>query len=1574
MPSFDSIVVGEDWISEHYFTTDSTKESFQSEVLKLRKQWDEAAKEGHDSVLKGFLHSRGRLQVDLAELLEEPSKASAVYQRVREALGYKGTTAAFAAERAGTELVVPNVWTSQNGGVFFLEAAPIESVEDLLDSAKAAMLGRTLLEGKESDLAVPKLVSELYRTDSPPQFIVVMGGRWLLLTERERWAEGRYLAADLLLASERNDGKRGGEIDRVLAIFGRESLLPDASESIWWNQVLESSVKHTVGVSKDLREGIRASIEIIANDVLQRRAARGLPLDEVDGQVLARQALRYLYRILFLLYAEASPEMGVLPTGAGEYAEGYGLDRLRELTLNTLNSAQARSGTHIYQSLNTLFRLVDKGHPRATDATAVEIPPVVELVETSASAVAPGLHFNSLTADLFDPKKMLDVDLVCLSNSELQKVLQYLLLSKESKGKDRGFISYAELGVNQLGAVYEGLMSYTGFIAETALHEVAKDGDDTKGSWVVPVERAEGISRKDFVMAQDDLTGEQVPVLHEKGTFVFRLAGRERQQSASYYTPEVLTRFVVSQALEELLDQNGQATAADDILKLTVCEPALGSGAFAIEAVRQIADEYLKRKQAELDLLIPAEDYAVELQKVKAQIALHQVYGVDLNSTAVELAEVSLWLDTMVSGLQAPWFGLHLRRGNSLIGARRATYSRAAVNDKSWLTSAPSDAPLRGLSEAMIQETNDLNTVGRIHHFLLPAAGWGAAADAKEVKDLAGDAQKELKSWRNKIKSKPSKSQLDRLVNLGRRVEVLWQFALRRLEVAESEVKRDIDYFGKPPVTLVDLVETKAVPRAEIEAKLADPNGAYQRLRLVMDAWNALWFWPLTEKATGGATPPSIDEWIEGLEGILGTPPPETSSRKYGFNPEQGNLFGAATWRELNAAEENELILAGASRIDQVIDSSPWLRVCQHVAVNQGFFHWELDFASAFGRGGFDLQVGNPPWVRPDWDEKSINAEFDPWWQLASKPSRSELEARTLEAGADLVHSEFVQNQAVAMAGVRAQLTSVGLYPLLSGLRPDLYRCFMERTWRSSTTLGCVGLVHPESHFTEEKAALFRSITYRRLRRHWQFKNKKKLFEDLTDQLDFGIHIYGAERNSPEFLMAASLYQPDTVERSFGHDGSGLPPALKTPEGEWDTRPHAERIIRVDETVLEVWAKILDSPGTPATQARMMYPINVQSSHVLKKFSMAPRIRELGLNSSTGWNETTDRKRGYFNSKIDQPDSWEKVILQGPHLTVASPFSKIPRTVVNSNNDWDETDLEAMPSDYIPRTMYQPDFENIAIVKRKNATGAGMKEVGVAYDSAFTHWTDSEGKSLSSRKFYRLAWRRMSAISSKRTLHATVIPPGPAHLFTLHSASFPDLQDAGNLLALVGVLSSLPADFFIKATGSSDILFPLLSSLPRVPVDWPLRQLLSQRVARLVCLSDAYAEIWKFSMGSQWTAESPFRDARSRRFAEVEIDALVAIMLNISADELCTIYRTQFPVLQGYEQNDLYDANGRKVPGEMNKAFRQQRENLNEAQLTWVHPQSGVSYVFEFPFQGFDREEDMRAAHALFTKLMEEMD
>src|SRR6185503_11716269 len=113
--------------------------------------------------------------------------------------------------------------------------------------------------------------------------------------------------------------------------------------------------------------------------------------------------------------------------------------------------------------------------------------------------VTPGLTFNPLRADLFRPAATALIDEVRLGNVALQEVLAHLLLSKEKRGRDRGFISYAELGINQLGAVYEGLMSYTGFFADEDLYEVAKNGDASKGSWVVPTDRIEGIAPSDFV-------------------------------------------------------------------------------------------------------------------------------------------------------------------------------------------------------------------------------------------------------------------------------------------------------------------------------------------------------------------------------------------------------------------------------------------------------------------------------------------------------------------------------------------------------------------------------------------------------------------------------------------------------------------------------------------------------------------------------------------------------------------------------------------------------------------------------------------------------------------------------------------------------------------------------------------------------------------------------------------------------------------------------------------------------------------------------------------------------------------
>ena len=79
------------------------------------------------------------------------------------------------------------------------------------------------------------------------------------------------------------------------------------------------------------------------------------------------------------------------------------------------------------------------------------------------------------------------------------------------------------------------------------------------------------------------------------------------------------------------------------------------------------------------------------------------------------------------------------------------------------------------------------------------------------------------------------------------------------------------------------------------------------------------------------------------------------------------------TWTELDDAEHNEAAFAQMKPVAEVLEAHPWLGVCEQIAEKEGFFHWELDFAPVFAqRGGFDLQVGNPPWVRPDWDDNLV--------------------------------------------------------------------------------------------------------------------------------------------------------------------------------------------------------------------------------------------------------------------------------------------------------------------------------------------------------------------------------------------------------------------------------------------------------------------------------------------------------------------------------------------------------------------------------------------------------------------------
>ena len=176
-----------------------------------------------------------------------------------------------------------------------------------------------------------------------------------------------------------------------------------------------------------------------------------------------------------------------------------------------------------------------------------------------------------------------------------------------------------------MGAVYEALLSYRGFIAQQDLYEVKRAGVDFNeldvGYFVSESDLAQYTEEERVRYASGNKKGKLR--MYAKGTFIYRLAGREREKSASYYTPEVLTKCLVKYALKELLKDK----SADDILHLTICEPAMGSAAFLNEAINQLAEAYISRKEQETGEIIGYEERFNQLQKVKMFIADRNVYA-----------------------------------------------------------------------------------------------------------------------------------------------------------------------------------------------------------------------------------------------------------------------------------------------------------------------------------------------------------------------------------------------------------------------------------------------------------------------------------------------------------------------------------------------------------------------------------------------------------------------------------------------------------------------------------------------------------------------------------------------------------------------------------------------------------------------------------------------------------------------------------------------------------------------------------------------------------------------------------
>jgi hypothetical protein len=1524
---------------------------------------------------------------------------------------------------------VPVGYRGQN--VIAIDCGWAADTDAALDAARAGRLLDPVETGSNERItAGAKLVRWLFDTDEPPRYVLLLHGGVIILADRLTWAEGRYLAVSLDTAIDRADQ---AELETIAALFSADVLQPPAeggSEQLahWVDQ----SRNFAEGVSPELREGLRESVQIIANEVLDRIRSHGLEPGDVAepgdlAKELGRQALRYLYRILFLLYAEARPELGILPADDQDYIAGYSMQRLGELVARRLIGEEARTGFHLFESLDLLFRMVNDGHRARGTAS------------TEGLSEGDGLRFESLKADLFEPSKtrligripdpryddeapLLDTR---LRDEALYKVLRRLMLAKGSgrKGKNQrgGFISYAQLGINQLGAVYEGLMSYSGFIAAEVLYEVAKKGDPSGGSWMIPASKVPGYTDV-FVKEKDENgfpTGERVR--YRPGSFVYRLAGRDRQTSASYYTPHSLTSVTVQLALEQRIKEEGRPVSAAEVLRWRVCEPALGSGAFLNEAIDQLAALYLRLREEETGDRLEPDERAFALQKIKAHIALHNCYGVDLNETAVELAEVSIWLNVMHRGLQAPWFGLHLVRGNSLIGAGRRLYPPEKLSKGEWLKSAPEDVPF---SAGSIPS-------GHLHHFLLPAEGWGAVEGEKEAKELAPEDTKRLADWCKSIRKPPSPrkspghklSQVQRLQELAGRAEYLWSLVTERLRISEREISRTIDVWGAEDLP----VAQEAKPRDEILDDLTSPGTPFWRLKTVMDAWCALWFWPVDQAGLlDGSDDIYATEPVPQPVIVEPDPEPETffpttyvKASLFEDEPEQ-LILAAPSQRKPNPAKKPRVVRpvvplkdfedwlefaeSVLGRQDIPADSLarhfttlshlsdhenqlepymgmdpfqllgqrfPWLDTAVDIATQQGFFHWELQFAQIFADGGFDLQLGNPPWVRPDWDEAVVLAELDPWFKLTSESSVEKWRSRKKQVLSAESALRFFLDEMTANTGLSTFLADTATYPLVSGTRPDRYRGFMYQAWAHAGSHGTIGLLHPDTHLEGVREKKLRAAAYHRLRMHASFVNGGNWAFPLPlgNSLEFGMHIYGPPRNV-RFMQASLLYGAAVFSESLQHDGSGEFPRIKY-QGHWDCRPHRARIIQVNEERLTLWRYLLDRAGEPLDETPLVHVITTAELAAMRK--LAEFDMRLGIcdRISGGLNETTAERDGLIREQVSAPNKWSEVVLQGPHFFVLTPFAKQPPDMGRQGKVCDLTKLAV---DAVPTTKYRRDCD--------------LDQYRQAQDQWLDH-SLPEPIMRPSTEFYRLAWRRQIADNSERSLIAALIPPGPAHVDLVHSLAFDSTYETA---LMAGFWAATPVEYLLRVTGRGDLRKADAKIMPSPDPDHPLAGDLLLRTLRLNCLTGAYADLWRElydpawqaegwayewprlnalgHVGDAWTWDTPLRADMERRAAFVEIDALVAVWLGFEIQEFLAAYESRFAVLADHENDMYFDATGRRVAADYNQwGHGQTKEHWKQFEKYLEDPAANPApdgYVP--PFYKADRVEEYRQAHAVFSE------
>ncbi len=357
----------------------------------------------------------------------------------------------------------PDMWIIEGINLYGEDQDPL-SLSFSKEQFQAQEMSKDL-EVMTLDTVITKFI---FGMEEPPRWILVFNNSQVMLLDRSKWNEKRMIRFDI---PEILGRKEDSTLKSTAALLHRESICPDDGIPLL-DTLDENSHKNAFSVSEDLKYALREAIELIGNEAiyyLQEVRRKGVFSGEekVDDKELTRECLRYMYRLLFILYIEARPELGYIPMKSDAYRLGYSFETLRDLEIVKLNSEESKNGYYINESINLLFNLIYNGLSGEQQELKFQKGVGQKLFE-----------IPSLKTHLFDPERTPILNKVKFRNEVLHRVIVLMSLSRQGGRNNRiGRISYAQLGINQLGAVYEALLSYQGFFAETDLYEVKKAGE-----------------------------------------------------------------------------------------------------------------------------------------------------------------------------------------------------------------------------------------------------------------------------------------------------------------------------------------------------------------------------------------------------------------------------------------------------------------------------------------------------------------------------------------------------------------------------------------------------------------------------------------------------------------------------------------------------------------------------------------------------------------------------------------------------------------------------------------------------------------------------------------------------------------------------------------------------------------------------------------------------------------------------------------------------------------------------------------------------------------------------------------